>query len=217
MKKFLLSLIIVVAIGLGGLFVARFLLGGDEDNWICTNNEWIKHGNPGKPMPESGCGTITGQQTQATEKPEIQKYSVLVSKQPVASSHGFSFEAVVTNKSVNPYITDFAFYECNFTDKDKNTYQGTVMAEKKLDKAILPGESEKIVFNDTNTSIKNLKRLDYLSANETWQKCSYDENGQNTCKYIQGMKITSCKAYISSDGSQSGNGWGKDPLNIAFP
>lgn len=47
---------IVVAIGITGLFVARFLLGGDEDTWICSNNQWVKHGNPSAPQPTTGCG-----------------------------------------------------------------------------------------------------------------------------------------------------------------
>ena len=38
------------------VFALRFLVGGPEDNWICVNDQWIKHGNPGAPMPTSGCG-----------------------------------------------------------------------------------------------------------------------------------------------------------------
>ena len=60
MKKFLLPLIIIVAIGLGGLFIARFLFGGDEDTWICSNSEWVKHGNPSTSMPLTGCGDKKG-------------------------------------------------------------------------------------------------------------------------------------------------------------
>jgi hypothetical protein len=45
----------VVIIGLSGLFVIRFLFGGDEDTWICVNNQWVKHGNPNAPIPLMGC------------------------------------------------------------------------------------------------------------------------------------------------------------------
>lgn len=58
MRKFLLSFIIVVVIGLTGLFVARFFFGGDEDTWICANGQWVKHGNPSASMPQTGCGDI---------------------------------------------------------------------------------------------------------------------------------------------------------------
>lgn len=56
MKKFLIPLLVVVAIGLLGLLTARFLFGGNEDDWICTNGSWVKHGNPSASMPLTGCG-----------------------------------------------------------------------------------------------------------------------------------------------------------------
>jgi len=34
----------------------RFVIGGPEDTWICSNNQWVKHGNPSVPAPTSGCG-----------------------------------------------------------------------------------------------------------------------------------------------------------------
>ncbi len=55
MKKILLTLLILVGVG-GVALGARLLLGGNEDTWICVNNQWIKHGNPSVPMPIEGCG-----------------------------------------------------------------------------------------------------------------------------------------------------------------
>jgi spore germination protein GerM len=52
MKKISL---ILVAILLVWLFV-RFVIGGPEDDWICVNNEWVKHGNPSAPKPTTPCG-----------------------------------------------------------------------------------------------------------------------------------------------------------------
>jgi len=40
------------------LIFLRFFVGGDEDNWICVNNQWVKHGNPRNPKPQSGCGIV---------------------------------------------------------------------------------------------------------------------------------------------------------------
>ena len=56
MKKFFIPLLVVVAIGLAGLLTARFLFGGNEDTWICSNDSWVKHGNPSASMPLTGCG-----------------------------------------------------------------------------------------------------------------------------------------------------------------
>lgn len=45
----ILTLLIVVVI-------AR--LSSPEDDWICVNNEWVKHGNPSAPKPEKPCVTL---------------------------------------------------------------------------------------------------------------------------------------------------------------
>ena len=55
MRKILISLLVIVLVG-AVVLIARFLLGGDEDAWICQNGAWVKHGNPSEPMPKAGCG-----------------------------------------------------------------------------------------------------------------------------------------------------------------
>lgn len=34
----------------------RFVAGGPEDDWICLEGEWIKHGMPAEAKPIGGCG-----------------------------------------------------------------------------------------------------------------------------------------------------------------
>ncbi|MCL5094063.1 MAG: hypothetical protein M1355_02950 [Patescibacteria group bacterium] len=51
-KKFLIGGLILAFIILV-LGLARGLTG--EDNWICKNGQWVKHGNPSAPMPEAPC------------------------------------------------------------------------------------------------------------------------------------------------------------------
>jgi len=36
--------------------VIRFVVGGPEDDWICSSGEWVKHGNPSAPKPTGSCG-----------------------------------------------------------------------------------------------------------------------------------------------------------------
>jgi putative hemolysin len=31
-----------------------------EDNWLCVNGEWTKHGQPDSPAPTTGCGSKSG-------------------------------------------------------------------------------------------------------------------------------------------------------------
>lgn len=45
-------LIVLLSIVIG----FRFLF--PEDAWICSNNQWIRHGNPSTPKPLTGCGEV---------------------------------------------------------------------------------------------------------------------------------------------------------------
>lgn len=55
MKKIILGgfgLVVLIAL----MLTIRFILGGPEDNWICQNNVWVKHGHPSGPEPTTPCG-----------------------------------------------------------------------------------------------------------------------------------------------------------------
>jgi len=54
-KKILIILFILFLIGFSFL-VLRFVIGGDEDTWICENGQWVKHGNPSRAKPLETCG-----------------------------------------------------------------------------------------------------------------------------------------------------------------
>ncbi len=51
--------IIQIAIGVIALFAVlaavRFIFGGPEDTWICSGEQWIRHGKPIAPMPTTPC------------------------------------------------------------------------------------------------------------------------------------------------------------------
>lgn len=51
MKKGLVFLLIFL---IAWLFI-RFVMGGPEDDWICVEGQWVKHGSPLAPIPEVGC------------------------------------------------------------------------------------------------------------------------------------------------------------------
>ncbi len=50
MKKIIIFAVLIIVIG-----AVLVLLRGDEDNWICQDSQWVKHGNPSKPMPTTLC------------------------------------------------------------------------------------------------------------------------------------------------------------------
>ncbi|MCR4312882.1 MAG: hypothetical protein NUV58_01390 [Candidatus Roizmanbacteria bacterium] len=58
MKRIIITIIFGVVLAFFVLLSIRFFIGGDEDNWICVNNQWVKHGNPSNPKPQSGCGVV---------------------------------------------------------------------------------------------------------------------------------------------------------------
>ncbi len=37
------------------IFIIRFVMGGNEDEWICENGVWTKHGNPSISKPLTEC------------------------------------------------------------------------------------------------------------------------------------------------------------------
>jgi len=57
MKKLLLvGVILLIIIGVWGFL--RFVIGGPEDDWICVDDQWVKHGVPSGPAPTKGCGPV---------------------------------------------------------------------------------------------------------------------------------------------------------------
>ena len=48
----------IVFVVLGILAVAFVVLRMEEDTWICTDGEWVKHGFPYASMPEHQCSWV---------------------------------------------------------------------------------------------------------------------------------------------------------------
>ncbi|MEK7478835.1 MAG: GerMN domain-containing protein [Patescibacteria group bacterium] len=46
MNKKIKILILAVLIVLAAWILVRFVISGPEDNWICVNGGWVRHGNP---------------------------------------------------------------------------------------------------------------------------------------------------------------------------
>lgn len=51
----LMKKIIIFILLFSFLVLARLLVGGGEDAWICVEGEWVKHGVPSAPKPEKEC------------------------------------------------------------------------------------------------------------------------------------------------------------------
>jgi len=54
-KKFwLITVIFIVALAV--VILALRFFSGDEDTWLCSGGQWVKHGHPSAPQPTTGCG-----------------------------------------------------------------------------------------------------------------------------------------------------------------
>lgn len=75
MKKITTVIIAIVLIG-AAILAFRFIVGGDEDTWLCQNGEWVKHGNPSQTEPPTtGCGQATN--TNGTGMSETENEALL--------------------------------------------------------------------------------------------------------------------------------------------
>jgi hypothetical protein len=70
LNKTVINLTIGVFLILVVFVVGVRFFGGDEDAWLCDNGQWVRHGNPSSPMPDSGCG----EGTVISEKTEFSVY-----------------------------------------------------------------------------------------------------------------------------------------------
>ena len=56
MKRIIFYIFISIFLLFAVLGFLRMIVGGGEDTWICVEGEWVKHGVPVAPKPETPCG-----------------------------------------------------------------------------------------------------------------------------------------------------------------
>lgn len=155
--------------------------------------------------------------TTSNEKENGQEtpYSVEIKSTPTYNFYGFTYKVTLKNILVKPFITNFGFSECNFSDGNGNKYSGMISDGNAFEKAILPNESREFTVKDVNINISGLEHI-----SEGLRKCSYNEKGENVCKLINDLKLIDCIGYISTDGKGAGGsfgGTGDLPINVMFP
>jgi len=86
MKKGLLIFGIIILAILFGLALVKGLSG--EDDWLCQNGQWVKHGKPSSSAPTTGCGIA-----KKLVKPEI-KIDAPSIDEKISSPFNISGEAI---------------------------------------------------------------------------------------------------------------------------
>ena len=62
-KSYYLIAVVGIMIVLFGILL---FLRGDEDTWICSNGQWIKHGNPSASKPTTECTQTTNNEASSS-------------------------------------------------------------------------------------------------------------------------------------------------------
>ena len=57
MKKFFIIVILIFVVVSAAVVLIKGL--SNEDDWICQDGVWVKHGNPSAPQPNQACGEVT--------------------------------------------------------------------------------------------------------------------------------------------------------------
>jgi hypothetical protein len=55
MRTTVIGVSIAVIAVFATIAAARFIFGGPEDDWICSNGQWVMHGAPSAPKPTTPC------------------------------------------------------------------------------------------------------------------------------------------------------------------
>lgn len=161
-------------------------------------------------QPRSPLTPVLTQIALPTQEPP---YSVEIKSPPTLNSYGFTYKATLKNISVTPFVTNFGFSECNFSDGNGNKYSGILSNNNVFEKAILPDESREFTAKDVTVNISGLEH-----TTEGPRKCSYNEKGDNVCKLINDLKIIDCMGYVSSNGQGVGGSYrGQFPIKVKFP
>lgn len=132
-NKRILLIALVVLLGLALIFTIRFIFGGPEDTWICKNNQWIKHGNPNSPKPETTCDSLgpKGNRVEDSTTQESELHSI----------DGTMTLIMRTNSKGNESRT-YSFFVADIKDKNKENerllFTKTVDAKEEI---ILPHNS----------------------------------------------------------------------------
>ncbi|MDD5043231.1 MAG: Gmad2 immunoglobulin-like domain-containing protein [Patescibacteria group bacterium] len=118
MKKIIVVILIILAVGLIAIAGARIFTG--EDSWICVNGEWIKHGQPSAAMPESGCGE---------EKKENSVLSEEIVVESPARGAGIKSPLEISGRARGSWFFEASFPARLLDDAGEEIARGSVEAE----------------------------------------------------------------------------------------
>src|SRR3989344_1196103 len=116
MKKLIITLFVLMFAVAATVMFFSFVFGGDEDTWICSGGQWVKHGNPSSPKPEGNCEPVIVQKAKDqlndsglcySPNGSSMSYSVAKEKAQVGCKDGKLEENHSCNSSTGTWWIDF--------------------------------------------------------------------------------------------------------------
>jgi hypothetical protein len=106
-KNFLFTKIIAVLMFalLVGAFYFKF---SNEDDWICENGQWIKHGNTDSAMPQSECGSPAVSSSASPTADENSKSDLIRVTKPAPG------EVIISPFTIEGMARGYWFFEASF-------------------------------------------------------------------------------------------------------
>lgn len=173
MKRLIFPVILIATIG-----IVLVLLRGSEDDWICQNGQWVKHGNPSRPIPTTLC---EGQE----EAREIEVYLPAAGDQTVGTKFVIYGKGRAFENTINYRISD---------DSGKQLYLGSFMTNAP-DAGIFGYFDQEIDLAKLLKTIPPVIRLDIL---ELSAKDGSDIH-KTSLKLNVDQSVTPIFAYFSND------------------
>ncbi len=158
MTKVIWIIVAVVAVAGLALFSIRFWSG--EDDWICQNNEWVKHGNPSAPQPTEPCGE---QQNINSNIPPV--------NQPVNEEpETMTIKVFFGNSKLDPEILD-----CSKNFSVERTIPKTLAVGRAALEELLAGPTESEKTDGYLTSINPDVKIQSLTIEDGVAKVDFNE------------------------------------------
>jgi hypothetical protein len=204
-QKIVATLLVLVVIGL-----VAFRLLNPEDNWICQNGEWVKHGNPSKPQPTDACPVSDSVDTLSTSPQTQAQKEVSVFVRNFFDSYLQSDKSILSDGEYknNSYITDnFKKEISEILSSSTGAYDPIVCAQDKPKRYSLGLINVKnndtfVALNEEFDSGTNFSLIHLVRNGDQWQIEDIDCNLPTSAS---STKNSSVVIYFNNSNRANGN------------
>lgn len=142
-------------------------------------------------------------------------FSMTIKSYKLETSDNVIINGNLKNISGEPFLTKFAFDDCQIRDKTGKDYKISLMGTYQFTKALKPSASSDFKVKDFRINLGG-EGIEFLGSNK-YKLCDYNDSGVYKCSQVEFTNILKCNVQISIDSTLPGNGWGKYSGEVVFP